>query len=441
MSLKSKAIPSQSTLVGSITEWLVDEALGSPDIVDMFSETCKRLYDVGIPIGRAMVTWPTLHPIVEVESAVWRRNNGVSFEQIYHHAEMTENWLNSPFKYLLDNKSEVMRRHLAGPGKLLDFKVLESFAAQGFTDYLAMTTEFEMPSTRDEHDPRGLLVSWTTDRDGGFTDEDIWALRRVQRRFAVACKTVIQSRIARNIADTYLGVTASRRVLSGQIRLGDGESTRAVVLYSDLRRSTQLAESLTREAFIAHLNSYFECVAGAAIATGGEVLDFIGDAVLAIFPLTAGSQAGAPLMVDGQTDEAVKNATAAVAEAFSRAEAACEIRRKAGLPDLEFGVALSVGEVMFGNIGVPERLTFSVIGPTVNEVARIEKLTKVVKRPVLATTEIASTAPDLWESVGHYDLTGIDHPIELFAWKHDKLPCMPVEGQDAPAEEKNALTA
>lgn len=420
MSSQTSSVPTQSTLIGAIAEWLVDQALGSPDIVDMFSETCKRLNDVGIPISRAMVTWPTLHPVVEIESATWRRGEGVSFEQIFHMSETTDNWRNSPFKYMLDNHSDVLRRHLDGPGKLLDFKVLESFAERGFTDYLAMATEFDMPSTRDEHDPRGLLVSWSTDREGGFSDEDIWSLRRVQRRFAVACKAVIQSRIARNIADTYLGVSASRRVLSGQIRRGDGESTRAIVLYSDLRRSTQLAETMPRDAYIAHLNSYFDCVAGAAIAAGGEVLDFIGDAVLAIFPLS-GSDAIEP---GGTCGDAVKNATAAVAEAFDRAEAACDDRRAAGLPDLEFGIALNVGEVMFGNIGVPERLTFSVIGPTVNEVARIEKLTKTVKRPVLATREIAITDPDLWESVGIHDIAGTDHGIELFAWKHGRLPCL-----------------
>jgi len=420
---RSNTVPSQSTLVGSIAEWLVDQALGSPDIVDMFAETCKRLYAVGVPVSRAMVTWPTLHPVVEIESATWRRGQKVSFEQIYHKAEMTENWLNSPFKYLLDTDSQVMRRHLAGPGKMLDFKVLESFAAQGFTDYLAMATEFDMPSTRDEHDPRGLLVSWTTDREGGFTDDDIWALRRVQRRFAVACKTVIQSRIARNIADTYLGKSASRRVLGGQIRRGDGETTRAVVLYSDLRRSTQLAETMPRDAFIAHLNNYFDCVAGAAIAAGGEVLDFIGDAVLAIFPLDNGLNPEADVKSSADCNEVVRNATAAVAEAMSRADIACMERQRTGLPNLEFGIALSIGEVMFGNIGVSERLTFSVIGPTVNEVARIEKLTKRVKRPVLATRDVVASAPEYWESVGHHDLAGLDQPVELFAWKKDRKSC------------------
>jgi len=403
-------LSSHPNLVGSIGEWLVDQALGSPDLVDMFVETCKRLYAVGIPIRRAMVTWPTLHPVVEVESAIWRRGEEVSFEQIYHNAEASENWRNSPFKFLLESKSPVMRRHLTGPGKILDFKVLEFFAAQGFTDYLAMATEFDMPSTREEHDPRGVVLSWTTDRDSGYTDEDIWALRQIQRQFAVASKTVIQSRIARNIADTYLGKSASRRVLSGQIRRGDGESTRAVVLYSDLRRSTQLAETMPRDAFIAHLNNYFDCVAGAAIAAGGEVLDFIGDAVLAIFPLTDGEISGA----------AVTSAEAAVADALMRSQAARKQRRAAGLPELDYGVALSIGEVMFGNIGVPERLTFSVIGPTVNEVARIEKLTKLVKRPVLATAEIAASHPELWESVGRHDIAGMAQPLELFAWIHDR---------------------
>lgn len=170
-------MPSQSTLVDSVSEWLVDQALGSPDIVEVFEETCKQLYAVGIPVARAMVTWPTLHPVVEVESAIWRRGRGVVFEQIYHASQASENWLVSPFKYMLDTHTEVMRRHLTGSRKLIDFKVLESFAAEGFTDYLAMVTEFEMPSTRHMLDARGLLVSWCTDRPGGFADDEIAALR------------------------------------------------------------------------------------------------------------------------------------------------------------------------------------------------------------------------------------------------------------------------
>src|SRR5262249_46024274 len=131
-----------------------------------------------------------------------------------------------------------------------------------------------------------MFVTWASDRPGGFIDEDLAALQRIQRRLAIACKTVIQSQISRNIAEAYLGRQTGNRVLAGSIRLGDGEQTRALVWYSDLRNSTRLAETMPSEEFLDLLNTYFECSARPAIAAGGEVLAFVGDAVLAIFPVS-----------------------------------------------------------------------------------------------------------------------------------------------------------
>ena len=128
-----------------------------------------------------------------------------------------------------------------------------------------------------------MFVTWASDRPGGFIDDDLSTLQRIQRRLAIACKTVIQSQISRNIAEAYLGRQTGQRVLAGSIRLGDGEQTRALVWYSDLRNSTRLAETMPSEDFLNLLNVYFECSARPAIAAGGEVLAFVGDAVLASF--------------------------------------------------------------------------------------------------------------------------------------------------------------
>jgi len=393
------------TLTGSIGEWLVDQALSEPDIVEMFEGVCHRLHAVGVPIARARLTWPTLHPLFQAETVVWRRDQGTEFEQFIHQDQASDAWLRSPMKYMFDHNVTILRRHLDGPNKLVDFELLDDLIEQGLTDYLAITTTFGEVSHRQDGRMRGIVVTWASDRPLGFTDDDIAALKRIQRRYAVACKTAIQNRIAHNITETYLGKHAGNRVLDGQIRRGDGQSTKAVVWYSDLRNSTALADTMPSEDFIKMLNVYFECTAGPAIAEGGEVLDFIGDAVLAIFPCED----------EQDLPSAVAAATRALEASLNMVENVNREREKEGLIPIRFGVGLNTGTVMFGNIGVPERLSFSVIGPTVNEVNRIEAMTKALEHPALATASIASQRPGQWHSVGEHRLAGVSQPMELFA--------------------------
>ncbi len=398
---------SHDALINSVEEWLVDQALGSPSIVKMYEEVCERLFLIGIPVTRSIVSWPTLHPLIEVETVIWRQGQSVVMEQHHHREEETEEWLRSPLKHLLDSNLDLMRRRLTGPQAMVDFPLLEDLRQEGYTDYLAMATEFQIPRADDEM-PSGIIISWSSDRSDGFSDADIAALQRIQRSFAVACRTVIQARIAANITETYLGKYAGGEVLAGQIRRGDGVTTKAVILYSDLRDSTALAETMDGDDYLSLLNDYYECSASAAIDAGGEVLDFIGDAVLSIFPLSGSFT----------FETAIKAASTAVSDAIARKKELNRRRRADGQTEIRFGMSCSVGHVMFGNIGVPTRLTFSVIGPAVNAAARIEKMTKGMIADALATEPIASICPDNWRTIGHHSLDGLSRPTELFTW-HD----------------------
>ena len=250
------------------------------------------------------------------------------------------------------------------------------------------------------------MGSWATDRSSGFSEEDLRVFGRVQRRYAVSCKVQIQERITRNLLETYLGPDAGARVLDGQIRRGDGERIHAVIWYSDMRDSTRLADRLDPHAFMELLNRYFECTAGAVIAGGGEVLRFVGDAVLAIFPIRDGGD-------DART--AAERALAAARDAEHRLSRTNEGLAETGADPIGFGLGLHVGDVMYGNIGVPERLEFSVIGPAANEVARIEDLTKELGRRVLLSAAFAAAAGARCESLGPHRLRGVGAPVEVFA--------------------------
>ena len=264
----------------------------------------------------------------------------------------------------------------------------------------------------------GIITIWSADRQGGFTNEELEALQKIQRRFAVACKTVIQSRIARNISETYLGKEAGGRVLAGSIRRGDGRETKAVVWYNDMRNSTALADTMPGTEFIQLLNVYFDCTATPVIEAGGEVLDFIGDGVLAIFPYQ-----------DAEEQKvAIASATNALRNVIKARDALNEKRLEQGLFPIKFGIGLNTGTVMFGNIGVSQRLSFSVIGPTVNEVSRIEALTKATGMDALVTREIVAFDPENWVSIGNQRLSGVSEEIELFTFA--KSPIQPRVGVD-----------
>lgn len=400
---------SREALIDPIREWLVDSALRDSDVVELFESLCRKMVGVGIPVSRARLVWQTLHPLFQAETAIWNEGETAQLEQFAHQDEASDAWNRSPLKFVIDNKIELFRRELTGPNALVDFNLLEELKAEGYTDFVLLTTAFEGTAFRgrEGEERRGIMVTWATKKEGGFSADDLWALRKVQRRFAVACKTVIQSRISTNIAQTYLGNRAGGNVLNGQIRRGDGETTKAVVWYSDLRNSTSLAETMEPSDYFSLLNSFFMSTAEPVVNHGGEILDFIGDAVLGIFPFAE----------EGQLEDAARMANLALDDAVRTAAETNQERMGQGQEQFKFGIGLNAGEVMFGNIGIPSRLTFSVIGPTVNQVARIEEITKFIQQPVLADRTIASFDEKRWKSTGEHKLEGMLDPVELFAFQ------------------------
>jgi adenylate cyclase len=255
--------------------------------------------------------------------------------------------------------------------------------------------------------PGGVIMTWATNRTGGFSNDDLACLQSLQQVFALACKSMILSRISGTIATTYLGQRAGANVLNGSIRRGDGQHMSAVIWYSDLRNSTMFSESLASDSYFSLLNAYFETTAGPLVSHGGEVLDFIGDAVLGIFPFET----------ESDLRDAAARANAALDDSLAAAREVNAERGKNGLEKFRFGVGLNVGDVKFGNIGIPERLSFSVIGQAVNEAARIESLTKLLQQPVLAGRRVAQFDESRWRSVGAHKLEGVLDPVELFAFR------------------------
>ncbi len=391
-------------LIDSVADWLMDRALGDASVENLMEGCCNRLRATGIPLWRAQIGFRTLHPLFASMTLTWLRDEGVATVGNLHGTTgQSDTWFQSPYYHMLESGIPFLRRRLTGEEALVDFPLLEEFKDRGATDYLSYAVRFGDLESDEQKGNSGLLGSWATDRPAGFSDRDVHSLLRIQQRLAVACKVTINDQTARTILTTYLGPDAGKKVIDGQIKRGDGQTIHAVIWYSDLRNSTKMTASMPAEDFLDLLNAYFECTAGAVLAHGGEVLRFIGDAVLAIFPIG-----------DGDKRECCEAALAAAYEAERRKDEATQERSGKGQATFDFGLALHVGDVMFGNIGVPERLEFSVIGPAANEVARLEDMTKTLGRRILASGEFVGLQAPEWDSLGEHQLAGVESPMEIF---------------------------
>ncbi|MBL4907065.1 MAG: adenylate/guanylate cyclase domain-containing protein [Sneathiella sp.] len=383
--------------VSPVVDWLVEGAPGAPLSQDILLHLATRLIDCGIPLHRSAVFVTTLHPNVMGRAFFWREGETkVEVGEAQYSILDTDEYKKSPIVYVSKTNKEV-RRHLANPDCPDDFSILQGLRDDGVTDYLMTPLEF---TNGEIHG-----VSWSTRQPSGFNDQQLTGLRRIQPALSRLAEIMALKRLSRNLLDAYLGHQSGEKVLSGKIKRGDGEDILAVIWFCDLRGSTTLADTMPRPEYLALLNQYFECMAGAILDGGGEVLKYIGDAVLGIFP------------IDRKTDnykDTCSLAIGAANDAIQRMKDLNKNRLQNDQDELFYGIGLHLGEVMYGNIGTPERIEFGVIGAAVNEASRIEGMTKLLKRNILISGEVAQQLDDKWHSLGHHSLRGVGEEIELF---------------------------
>lgn len=396
------AVAAESALIDDVADWLMAKALRETDIEEVFQGCCERLRAADIPISRANIGFRTLHPLFRHITLVWRRDQ--ELEKIEHpHGPASEEFLISPHFHMIQRNIPLLRRRLSDDDATLDFPVLAEFKQAGGTDYLAYTFLFGKP-TNDLAKVDGVVGSWLCDKTGGFSDAEIKVLRRIQRRLAVVCKVSIKDQIARNILDAYLGHHAGKMVHEGTISRGSGERIHAVIWFTDLRASTELSKELPVDEFLSVLNAFFESVADAVLDHGGEVLRFIGDAALAIFPMEGHTTVNPRECPVHQA--ACARAMAAANDAIHRMDLLNRERLALSQSPLGFGIGLHVGDVMYGNIGVPRRVEFSVVGHAANHAAKMETLCKQLNIPLLVSQQFAEIHRRDWADLGEYPIGG-----------------------------------
>jgi adenylate cyclase len=308
-----------------------------------------------------------------------------------------DRFLQSPYYYLLDNNLQHIRRRLMQDGPN-EFPIFEDLRKDSITDYLAFVQPFGDGSVQ------GMMGSWSTDHNTGFSDDMIDALLRMQNHLAVAAKMAVLGKLANNMLTTYLGGDAGKRVLNGQIRRGDGETIRAALVMGDMRESTMYAEKEGRQAYIDTLNQFFDAIAAPFNRNGGEILSFLGDGFLAVYPCGRHKD---PSKI------ACEAALSAVHQAQARVAELNRDREQKGLTRIGYGIGLHVGNVMFGNVGLKDRLTFSAFGSAVNEVQRLQILTKKYGREVVASQAFAGYCGGEWTTLGEEKLRGIRQKVTV----------------------------
>ncbi len=399
-------------MTAGIVAWVTEAGLAGTSEPDLLRGFCERMAAAGVPLARAVVVIDTLHPVYEGRAFHWHRDPTderlvIEYGRTSDNPDIAEGWLRSPFYHLLETGGTLFRRNIAR-GDPVDFPRIEEARSRGETDYVALVHRFAADGVIGEMDC--VYSAWASDAPDGFPDPHVEALTRLAPALALAAKCASLARIAGTLVETYLGRDAGRRVLEGRILRGIADRIAAVLWFSDLRGFTRITDTAAPEQVIPLLNDYAEAVISAVYDEGGDVLKLIGDGTLAIF--TAEEPA-----------HACRCALAAEALMRSRVRELNARRSGAGLPTTDVYLGLHIGDVFYGNIGSPERLDFTVVGPAVNETSRIAAMCRSVERDVLLSSAFAA-AVDAGErqpiiSVGRYALRGVGRPQELFTLDRD----------------------
>lgn len=382
----------------AVVEWLTNGTRGERFIDNIFAEMCNRLQEAGIPLKRSTLHILIQHPQWLGARLMW--SDGMREAEIarvdYDVRERSE-YIGSSANEILSGATEVRENLEQDPALGRKHALYDEMRAKGLTDYVAWPLYHTLGK---QH-----LVTFATDRPGGFDDSHIAALKKLLPVLALVSEIRVKNRLARTLLETYVGAHAGELILAGATRRGAGTTVRAAIMICDLRDFTKISDNWPRDDVIDLLNDYFDAMSDPIGRHGGEILKFIGDGLLAIFPL--------------DRPDACANLLRAVTEARQAMTALNERNRATSRAPLNYGIGVHVGDVMYGNIGSTTRLDFTVIGPAVNMASRLEALTKQIGKPVLLSRDFAElVTPEFeLERIGQHAVRGFSEPIELFAFQ------------------------
>ncbi len=387
--------PEEGWSLAPVGAWIMIEGRHFGDPQTLLGELAARLNAAGAMIDRLGFTIRTIHPQIVAWGCYWSKRNGTGMFTGRHGTQNSDAYVGSPVQFVYENQRPY-RRRLDALDVEQDPVLLHELRAEGMTDYYAL------PLLLGSGEVNFMTVA--TAKPGGFSDEDLDRFGALANLLAPLVETIHARRMTLGLLDAFVGPRISGRILQGQVKRGDGDRIEAAFWYSDLRGFTALSESLPAQQLLSLLNDYFENCAAAAAARGGEILQFIGDAILIVFEIR---KPGDEVAVCNAALDAAIDALDAMAVTNHR-------RRRSGYAQIEFGLGLHLGEVTHANVGAPDRLAFNVVGPAVNKTARIQALTKEAGVPLLVSREFAAHIQRPLRAVGRFDLRGVSGAQEVF---------------------------
>lgn len=386
------------TRADSVVDWLTNGTRDERFIDDIFAQMCIRLQQAGIPLRRATLHVQINHPQWLGARMIWSDGmRGAEIARVDYDVRERSEYIGSPANEIHDGAAEVRERLEQESSLGRKHALYEEMRTLGLTDYVAWPLYHTLGKRH--------IVTFATDRPGGFDPAHVAALKEVLPVLALVSEIRIKNRLARTLLETYVGSHAGELILAGATRRGTGTTVRAAIMICDLRDFTKISDNWPRDDVIDLLNDYFDAMSEPIARHGGEILKFIGDGLLAIFPL--------------QAPNACANLLHAVTEARQAMAALNERNSATSRAPLNYGIGVHVGDVMYGNIGSASRLDFTVIGPAVNMASRLEALTKQLGRTVLLSRDFAELVERNFEleHVGKHEVRGFSEPIELFAYQ------------------------
>ncbi len=375
---------------GPLVDWLMRGAAFENTPEDFLRALGKKLLESGIAISRMSAMIWSLHPMIAGKNYIWTR--GV--EEITTFAPSYElydhpSFINSPLSHVSQGLGGV-RQKLDVPEGEMQFPIMKDLKDEGATDYVAMPLFFSNGQVN--------VLTLTSDHPKGLTTANLGLIFEVSSVISRFFEVFTQKENAQSLLETYVGRRSGARVLGGEIRRGDGDEIDAAIMFCDLRGSTRLEEELGRDAYIELLNSFFETVSSIVHKNGGEVLKFIGDAVLAVFP------------DDGNGALGSANAVSASQNIVSTLDEMAQ----GGLHHCDCSIGVSHGSVTYGNVGSQERLDFTVIGQPANVAARLGDFGKKVGHRIVVSGDVAEHCTSCI-SLGPIPLHNVSEPVPSFA--------------------------
>ncbi|MEM7464541.1 MAG: adenylate/guanylate cyclase domain-containing protein [Pseudomonadota bacterium] len=380
--------------VTDLNHWMMTKGRCSDDPVLVVSHYCNELIEAGVPLWRVNIGQRFANPLLIAWGVVWTTEGTESYD-VTHVEMLTDSYVGSSFEYILEN-DRPLHKSLRGLDPETDHSSYLEFAEAGGTDYYATLLYYGDGSRHG--------CTFATRNTNGFSQEHLEMIEESKLGLSCALEPVTMRKSTKSLLRTYLGDGPSREIWDGTIKRGERKTLEAVVMFSDLRGFTELSNRSSESEIFDALEGYFDVVVQAVEEMGGDVLKFMGDGILSIFPVHDEGAYAEQCRVAAQTAELILNELAKLNLT----------RARDGKPPLDIGIGINAGQVSYGNIGSPGRLDFTVLGNAVNIASRIEGLSKTVGDQVLATAVVASTVPELFVERGCYDVKGIPNPVDIF---------------------------